>query len=168
MKTFYLSLLFLIHVSILHAQQDFLFNGKIADADTKLPLQDVRIYKIHNADTIMIRSNANGEFQILLNTDSHLFFKKNGYGWHIVKITNREPQQIYLSPASASADRIIEVDEMGNEKADRSDDTDIYFNGHRVPREEWKDALSIDHSLIRGFSSRKEDGRNKFYFTVGW
>ena len=147
----------------------FYLMEKIADIETKLPLQDVRIYKIHNTDTIMIRSNANGEFQILLNTDSHLFFKKNGYGWHIVKITNREPQQIYLSPARANADRIIEVDEMGNEKTVSSDDnTDVYFNGHRVYQEEWKDALSFDIVLLRNIMTKKEDGRSKFYFTVGW
>lgn len=160
MKTFYLLLLFLIHVSIIYAQQDFLFNGKIADANTKLPLQDVRIYKIRNADTIKIQSNLNGEFQILLNTDSQLFFKKNGYAWHIVKITNGETQLIYLKPASATIAIGIA----------RVNDTDIYFNGHRVPREEWEDALSIDKGLIRSISIRSgrlnEDGRDKFYYNL--
>jgi len=162
MKTFYLSLLFLLHASILHAQQDFLFNGKIADADTKLPLQDVRIYKIHNTDTIKIQSNANGEFQILLNTDSKLFFKKNGYVWHIVKIANREPQQIYLRPTPASA----AIDIEGSGGIERVNNTDFYFSGHLIPREEWLDALYIDRSLLLNVRTEIENGRYKFYLII--
>ena len=163
MKTTYLLLFFLLHASISYTQQNFVLNGKIADADTKQPLQDVRIYKIFNGDTITTQCNLKGEFQISLNTDSKLLFKKRGYAWHIIKITNREPLQIYLKPTTLT---------MNMEK-EKVDNTDFYINGHLVPREEMEDALGIisgglviDGGNVQNIITRKIDGRDKIYFTI--
>ncbi|MGV8096473.1 MAG: hypothetical protein AB2L24_31845 [Mangrovibacterium sp.] len=159
MKTFYLLLFLLSHMLMGYAQQDFVYRGKIADASTKLPLQDVKIYKICNGDTIMTRCNVNGEFQILLNTDSKLFFKKKGYAWHIVKISNKDNLQIYLTPSKKRSKTDIGIENY--------DKKDVYFDGQLVPQEEWDDAGSIDPDLahLEILSGKySKDGRNKIYF----
>lgn len=142
------------------AQQNFLCKGKIVDFNTKLPLQDVRIYcTYNNRDTIETLCNMKGEFQISLQTGSKLLFKKRGYAWHVVKIANKEIQQISLKPSRP----IPKIQFQGEEDLDN---TDIYVDGQLVPREEWDDAFSMDReekTLGTASSRVTKDKRNKIY-----
>jgi len=165
MKIFYF-FLFLSHISICYAQQDFLCRGKISDAITKSPLKEVMVYKIYRGDTIKTQSNANGIFQISLNTDSRLFFKMKGYGWKFVEIANKDMLQIYLNPSEKGT----KFDFLGHDSVPNNDETDLFLNGQLVPKEEWDDAMGVlkgDTNLFKDIvlisSKMNKDGKNKVY-----
>ena len=162
-KKIFALMLFLI-INIGYAQQDFIFRGIITDANSNLPLPDVRIYRINAGDTLKSQCNSNGEFQLSLNVGSRLLLKKSGYAWQIVRITNNDLQQIKLIPSKQENSEIILYDLDDKRK---EGEVDFYFNGQLVQKTEWADALSIDPNEIRGVGVRdaklSKDGRHKFY-----
>ena len=157
-KLYTFVLLLTIGLSIGYAQQDFIYRGKIVDANTNLPLQDVSIYRISASDTLKTQCNSNGEFQLSLKVGSKLLLKKSGYAWQIVRITNNDLQQIKLAPSKP--DMEISFSDAGG-----SVETDVYFGGLLVPKEEWVDAFSgIDNSYTLDIRRSKDRTRILYYW----
>ena len=158
--------LFIVSTAVGYAQQDIVCKGIITDSTTNLPLEDVRIYKIFNSDTIMYQTNASGEFKIPLQAGSKLFLKKKGYAWQNVRISNNEIQQIQMKPSKQSSPSPIIITREDTGKTYGNDSIDVYFNGHLVPASELNDALSIDVNEIITFSLRTTDERGVMYFQI--
>jgi hypothetical protein len=157
-KLYTLILLLIINLSTGYAQQDFTCRGRIIDANTNLPLQDVRIYLNNEFKT---QSNSNGEFQLSLKTGSGLLFKKSGYGWRFLKITNNDTQQIRLVPSDPEKSEMVFLDRAGNKR--EYDGVDFYFNGQLVPEAEWSDA----NGILNNFNPNEMELRVDFSSTPG-
>jgi len=147
-----LILLLIINISTGYAQQDLTCRGRIIDANTNLPLQDVKIY-LAKANELKTQSNSNGEFQLSLEVGSGLLFKKGGYGWYFLRINNSDTQQIKLVPTDPAKSEIIFFDLDGNKK--EFDRVDLYFNGQLVPEAEKSDA----NGIFNNFNPKEMDFR---------
>ena len=141
-----LVLLLLINLSTIYAQQNLTCSGRIIDANTNLPLQGVRIY-LAKANEFKTQSNSNGEFQLSLEAGSGLLFKKSGYGWFFLRITNNDTQQIKLVPSEGEGITFHDMD--GNKR--EYDGVDLYFNGQLVPEAERIDA----NGILKNFNSNE-------------
>ena len=139
-KLYTLILLLIINLSTIYAQQNFTCRGRIIDANTNLPLQDVKIY-LAKTNEFKTQSNSNGEFQLSLEAGSGLLFKKSGYGWFFLRITNNDAQQIKLVPSDPEKSDPIFFDMDGNKR--EYDGVDFYINGQLVPEVEKIDAYGI-------------------------
>ena len=158
-------IVYIISVLTVSAQEDFIFSGIIVDIHTDEPLQNVKIYRIYDSDTIISHSNLKGEFQISLKTGTRLLLKKSGYAWHIVNVT-RDMKQIKLTPSKKLSHNFNNFNIAG-EKQDENM-VDIFFDGKLIPRAQWDDAISMDKDLIKNVkvmhSRINKDGRSKIYF----
>ena len=108
-------LLLLVSVSIGYAQQEIIYKGKIVNS-FNLPLKDVRICKTYN-DTVFFQSDAVGEFQISVQTDTKLLFKKNGYAWQIVGVNDNDLQLIKMVYSKSSL-RPLSITDQRDESVD--------------------------------------------------
>ena len=150
--------LLIINLSAGYAQ-NIMCRGTIVDADTNLPLREVSIYKERDINTVLLKSNNAGEFQISIQTGSRLLLKKSGYVWQIVRADNNNPQHIELVPSNPENSEIILRD--ADEKR-REGETNLYFNGQLVPETERTDALGIDKKEIKNIDVRIENGKQAF------
>ena len=156
-------LLLLINVSTGYTQQNVVCKGQITDSTTNSPLNDVSIYRVFNGDTVLYKSNAEGSFQISLQTGSRLLLKKSGYAWKIARVNNSDILQIKMvksKPTNKPSIYIINNDTIDNE-------VDVYFDGQIVPLSEINDAYSISPDEIGGFTiitkEKSNDGKGKIY-----
>ncbi|MDR0606211.1 MAG: hypothetical protein LBG80_18180 [Bacteroidales bacterium] len=144
-----LLLFFIVTLNTLYAQQtEFKYKGVIKDSITMVALDSVRIYKIYNNDTIKILSDATGQFETVISTGTKFHFRKRGYGWQTIKVSDKNMQYIYLIPNKDSWVR--------NEAYYR---TKMIYNGEIVPREEWDDLANINRDEIASlevFSSKEK------------
>jgi len=158
-------LFFVLTTSLLtgHTQQQIVCKGKIIDSSNNLPLQNVKIYKVFNSDTVLYQSNNAGEFQISLQMGSRLLLKKSGYAWQIVRINTDDIKQIKMVSSKNSSKPIISYDGIID------DDIDLYIDGQLVPESEVIDAISLDSkdldlSFLRVISKQmSKNGRSKMY-----
>ena len=124
--------------------QDIVCRGIIIDAETNLPLQDVRFCPSNNLNNIIALSSENGEFQLPpLKAGSKLILKKSSYAWYVLRVKNNDLQQVKLVPSNPeySPYRI-------NGKTVTENDLEIYFDEQLVPKAEWGDAMSVDSNEI--------------------
>ena len=158
---FIVLLLLIVNTSVGYAQKDIVCKGTITDSITRLPLEDVRIYKIFNSDTVMFQTNPAGEFQISLQAGSKLFLKKTGYAWRIVSVSDNKIQQIKMKPSTPSSGPLITRTDTG--KSFNNEDVDLYFNGQLVPFSEMNDALDIHGEEIISVSLKTGEKRGEMY-----
>ena len=156
---YFFIILLITHISVGYAQQNIVCKGKITDVNTNLPLQEVKIFKVFNGDTVMYQSNATGDFQISLQSGSKLLLRKPGYAWKTVRVSNDEILQIKLTPSKPQNPTIH------NTKEDKIYEADVYINGQLVPKSEVNDALSLDPKEITNLSTRtnKVTGRGEMH-----
>ena len=120
--------------------QDIICRGIIIDAETNLPLQDVRIC-LGDTLTAIIK---NGEFQLPpLKADSKLIVKKSGYAWYVLRVKNNDLQQVKLVPSNPEYSPY-----SINGKTVTENDLEIYFDEQLVPKAEWGDAMSVDSNEL--------------------
>ena len=131
---------FLLIINLTGYAQDITCRGIIIDANTNLPLQDVRIY----SDNTLTLSRENGEFQMPpLKAGSKLILKKSGYAWYVLRVTNNDMQQVKLVPSDPQN---LDLS-IGGRPSDESN-LEVYFDGRLVPKAEWADALSADRNEV--------------------
>ena len=144
-KLYAFLLLLAINLSTIYAQEEIICRGKIVDANTNLPLQDVRIYE---GETLITQSNSNGEFQLSLESSSKFLLKKSGYGWYVLRVKNDDIQQIEMVPSKPPG---------------QPNNNDFYFDGQLVPASEVNDASNINPDEIRDFNVRVTGGKQSMY-----
>ena len=119
--------------------QDITCKGIITDANTNLPLQDVRIYPSNALNTLIAQSGENGEFQLPpLKAGSKLIVKKSGYAWYVLRVNSNDLQQVKLVPIKPSGSNHTINGEIAELK--------LYFDGQLVPEEDMDEAMSVDSS----------------------
>jgi len=131
-----------------------MFKGVIIDSTTNKPLQNVKIYQMSEQDTIQTNNDISGKFQLMLSKGTKLHFRKVGYAWHSIKITenNMKEGTVYLLPSKQ-----IQLD-LGN----KEDSTEIIiiYDGKIVPQNEWNDVLSIPKDEIGSVNFYVKDKKN--------
>lgn len=151
-------LLLCVFIFIAHplVAQLSIFRGIIIDSITNKPLQNVKIYRISEQDTSQLTSDISGAFQVVLSKEIKLHFRKDGYGWHSIIITdNTKEETICLLPSKPAQENI------GQKNIDNAE---IIFDGKELPRNQWDDACSIRPSEIASLTIYRKDGKIRFVF----
>lgn len=163
MKKIFNTFIVLLIINLSGYAQDITYMGKIVDARTDLPLVGVRIY---SADMLETQSNSDGEFQVSAKANTSLVFKKRGYAWCILKVTNDAPQQIKFRRSDPALSQTSHS--YKGEKVDE-DIIEYYCDGQLIPKTEVADALSMikyypPKEIINdiNFQIRKGDGTHRF------
>jgi hypothetical protein len=107
-----------------YSQSPLTYQSVIIDSITRKPLPNVRIYV--DKDTVGMKNHLNGTFQLTnVKKGSIVRFKKTGYRWLNMEITDNPVKIIEMVPTTHSALH-NQVDE-------------IEVNGKPLPKEEWND-----------------------------
>ena len=112
-------------------------------------MQNVRIYRIYNKDTIKILST-DGKFEVIAGKGAKLNFRKSGYAWHTVKIHDRNMLDVYMVPSKSHEK------DIGKENYNK---TEIIFDGEVIPQEEWDDVCSVNQDEIEFLEIYIKDGK---------
>ncbi|MDR2385787.1 MAG: carboxypeptidase-like regulatory domain-containing protein [Tannerella sp.] len=126
MKKFLYCFVYCSMVCILpgYSQSPLTYQSVIIDSITRKPLPNVRIYV--DKDTVGMKNHLNGTFQLTnVKKGSIVRFKKTGYRWLNMEITDNPVKIIEMVPTTHSALH-NQVDE-------------IEVNGKPLPKEEWND-----------------------------
>ena len=154
MQRKFLLTLFGFFVFVIHPlmAQSFMFKGIIIDSTTNKPLQSVKIYLMSERDTVQITNNISGTFQIEIIIGSKLHFRKGGYAWHSIKITNDSKKEvaIHLLPSKPVQLNI----------GDKEYSTVVIYDNEVVPQNEWNDVLSICPKEISSVKTYIKDRQN--------
>lgn len=105
------------------AQGKFTYKAVIQDSLTQEKLSDVRIYA--GTDTVGSKNRPDGSFQLSVKKGSTVRFRKTGYRWLNLVVSEDNAKIIEMIPSKKS------------ELHDQFDEVEI--NGKLVSKEEWND-----------------------------
>ncbi len=125
-------------------QDTFLCKGIIKEGDTKEPLQNVRIFV--DGDTIGVKNDIVGKYQITVKKGSKVRFKKTGYVWQSIIIAGKEVRDVELFPS------------LPKGKGNRTNEFgEIIVDGKSLLEDEWNDINPVD--IIDISINRMVDGK---------
>ena len=174
----------LLGTSLSFGQDQVILKGVVRDSITKQVLSDVRIsinpdpnkvlvmdYEnrrtIINPDTVFVRNNVNGEFQITVEKGLKIWFRKQGYLWKNIVVTGNDAVVIELPPSpSGLAGLSLDANRYRSVANNPDMEVEFYFNGVLIPEEEWNDVrFSIDDIFDVGTHPRNEEYRRFIFIT---
>ena len=142
-------------------QTTTVWKAVVRDGSTRKPLSNVLVCV--DQDTIGVRSNSAGEFQVSVKQNSGVYFRKQGYTWKKVDFA-KEIDNVELSASvksslsyhfffrSPSADSASSVEVFS-----------LYIDGKLLPKEEWDD---INWEMIDLEKHRNTPGQFLFNNTL--
>ena len=132
--------------------QSFMYTGVIIDSNTNKLLQNVKIFRMSEQDTSQIMNSISGTFQVMISKGTKLHFRKAGYAWHSIKISDDTmiEETVYLLPSKS-----VQLD-TGNKEYS----TEIIYDNEIVPQNEWNDVLSISPNEIGSIKAYIKDEKN--------
>ena len=149
---FTFSVCFAILGTSLSFGQDVVWKGIVRDSITKEVLSDVRICLDQDMEGVLL--DRAGEFQISVEKGTKVWFRKKGYQWKNIVITNNGEGIIELNPSSSKSFF-----------SGLPGETEYYINDVKIPEEEWCDVkFTRDETESIRIDSRT--GIMKFYYTT--
>jgi hypothetical protein len=125
-----------------------MYHSVIIDSITQAKLQNVRVYV--DKDTVGMINRSDGTFQVNVTEGSIIRFRKTGYRWLNMEITDNSAKIIKMIPSTRSTlhDQFEEVE----------------VNGKLLPKEEWDD-LNPNY-FINVAVSTTDNNKNKLVITT--
>jgi hypothetical protein len=113
-----------------YSQSPHTYQSVIIDSITRKTLQNVRVYA--DKDTVGVTSRLDGSFQLNVKKGFIVRFRKTGYRWLNIEVTDNPVKIIEMVPTTRSI-----LHEQFEE---------IEVNGKLLPKEEWDD-LNPDYVI---------------------
>jgi len=135
--------------------QEVVWKGIVRDSITKEVLSDVRICLDQDMKGVLL--NSAGEFQISVEKGTKVWFRKQGYKWGNIVVTNNSEGIIELPPSSSSIPFFPSIHEGMI--------VECYINDVKITKEEWND-VRLKEDDKAGIRVRNESNVMRLYYTT--